>query len=290
MIFPRVAQRAAAVAGHYDELDPFYRDVWGDHVHHGLWRSGRQSVAAAADALVHLLAERLGLIGGERLCDVGCGYGRTAQLLADTYGVTVEGLTVSSVQFEVARSRAAVSPRLTFALQDWLKNGFADARFDCVFAIESSEHMPDKQAFFDEAYRTLRPGGRMAVFAWLARADAKPWHVDHLLEPICREGRLPSMGTAEEYRTFVERSGFEKIGFDDLTSQVRRTWSVSIRRLAAKLLTDSRYARYLFNPTSGERRFLLTLFRILLAYRTGAMRYGLLTARKPAHLTVGSPV
>lgn len=285
MIFPKVGQSMAAVAGHYDELDPFYRDVWGVHVHHGLWRSGRESARTAADALVHLLAERLGLLPGERLCDVGCGYGGTAQLLADAYGVSVDGLTVSSAQFQVARSRAAALPRLSFALQDWLTNGFADARFDCVFAIESSEHIADKQGFFDEAFRTLRPGGRLAVFAWLARQDSRAWQVDHLLEPICREGHLPSMGTEEEYRTFAARSGFEKAAFDDLTSQVRRTWWVCMRRLAARLLTDSRYARYLFNPASGERRFLLAVIRILVAYRTGAMRYGLLTARKPAHPT-----
>ena len=78
MIVPREAQTSGDVAGHYDELDQVYRDIWGEHVHHGLWRSGRESVAEATDALTDLVAARLGVQPGERLVDIGCGYGATA--------------------------------------------------------------------------------------------------------------------------------------------------------------------------------------------------------------------
>jgi tocopherol O-methyltransferase len=43
MIVPREPQTGEDVAGHYDELDHVYREVWGEHVHHGLWRTGRES-------------------------------------------------------------------------------------------------------------------------------------------------------------------------------------------------------------------------------------------------------
>ena len=46
MIVPRDPQSAAAVADHYDELDPFYREIWGEHVHHGYWATGRETAAA----------------------------------------------------------------------------------------------------------------------------------------------------------------------------------------------------------------------------------------------------
>ena len=45
MIVPRRAMATSDVADHYDELDVFYREVWGEHVHHGLWRTGREPAA-----------------------------------------------------------------------------------------------------------------------------------------------------------------------------------------------------------------------------------------------------
>ena len=49
-----LALRGKDVAGHYDELDAVYREIWGEHVHHGLWRTGRESVAEATHALADL--------------------------------------------------------------------------------------------------------------------------------------------------------------------------------------------------------------------------------------------
>ena len=48
MIVPNAPQSAADVAGHYDELDAVYRAIWGEHVHHGLWRTGREREALVA--------------------------------------------------------------------------------------------------------------------------------------------------------------------------------------------------------------------------------------------------
>src|SRR6188508_1375134 len=64
-----------AVANHYDELDRIYREVWGEHVHHGLWRTGRESPSEAVEALTALVAEQAGIRPGDRVCDIGSGYG-----------------------------------------------------------------------------------------------------------------------------------------------------------------------------------------------------------------------
>jgi tocopherol O-methyltransferase len=279
MIVPRDPQGAAAVADHYDELDAFYREIWGEHVHHGYWATGRETAAEATEALVGLLAGHIAPRPGQRLCDIGCGYGATALRLAERYGCSVTGITISPVQ--AARARAGASPAVEIACGDWLENGFPDASFDRAYAIESSEHMADKPRFFREAYRTLRAGGRLCVFAWLAHEGARGWEIRHLLEPICREGRLPGLGTAAEYRALAGDAGFRVARFDDVSRQVRRTWTICARRLAVRIATDPAYRRYLLDGRSRNRAFALSLARLAAAYRTGAMRYGILVADKP---------
>ena len=281
MIVPKHPQYPDAVAAHYDELDRFYREVWGEHVHHGLWRTGREGPAEAVKQLVRFLAGEIRLTDGQTVCDVGCGYGASAELLARDYGAHVAGVTISQAQFEKASLRATRAPGLEFHCRDWLANTFGDAGFDAVYAIESTEHMGDKQRFFDEAFRTLRPGGRLAVYAWLSCPEPRRWQVRHLLEPICREGRLAGMGTAAEYREMAEAAGFEWLAYHDLSGNVAKTWSICIRRFLGKVLSDSSYMRYLFDRSHSERIFALTVLRILAAYRWGAMQYGLLVARKP---------
>ncbi|UVF17657.1 class I SAM-dependent methyltransferase [Microvirga terrae] len=280
MIIPRKPQSSEAVADHYDELDPFYREIWGEHVHHGLWTTGRETVDQAVEALIAHLADALALAPAQHVCDVGCGYGATAEWLVRHHGVRVTGVTLSAAQLRRAEQRADGLPGLHFRRQDWLANTFENGAFDHVIAIESSEHMPDKQRFFDEAYRTLKPGGRLAVCAWLARDRPPRWEERLLLEPICREGRLPGMGTEAEYRVWAGKAGFSVDGFEDLSRRVRRTWSLCAGRVATKLLTRSDYRRYLLDARSKNRVFALSLPRIWLAYLTGSMRYGFLTAHK----------
>jgi len=64
MIIPAKEQTSAAVAQHYDDLDPFYRELWGDHVHHGLWTTGLENPAQAVENLIACVARRLELDPG----------------------------------------------------------------------------------------------------------------------------------------------------------------------------------------------------------------------------------
>ncbi len=282
MIFPKQPQSTLAVAAHYDELDSFYREIWGQHVHHGYWATGRESATEAAEALIELLAAKLRLAPAQEVCDIGCGYGATAEFLAERHAVDVVGLTVSGTQAERASTRVVQRGRLCILRRDWLENGFKAERFDRMYAVESSEHMPDKQRFFTEAFRTLKPGGVFVVCAWLACKDPGAWQIRYLLEPICREGRLPSMGDEADYRRMAVQAGFRLVEVLDLTDQVRRTWSICARRALGKLVTEPRYMRFLLDRSAEDRSFAMTLFRIIIAYRTHAMRYCVLVFDRPA--------
>ncbi len=276
MISSRIEVAREAVAWHYDELDHFYRDVWGEHVHHGLWLRGNETREQAVLQLVDVVAEQAAISDGAKLCDIGCGYGASARVLAER-GAQVTGITISSAQFAVASARSRLNENATFVLGDWLANDFASDSFDAAIAIESSEHMPDKPAFFAQAHRVLRRGGRLVVCAWLAAEDAGERAEEWLLEPICREGRMPHLGTASDYRSLAEAAGFTRRAYRDVSREVAPTWPAIARRLAMKLMTNPRYLRFLFSQHARNRVFALTTLRIWLAYRTGAMRYGIFT-------------
>jgi len=276
VIVPNISQTAVAVADHYDELDPIYRRVWGEHVHHGLWVTGRETPAEAVEALVDTVADRLRLMPGEACVDIGCGYGSTARQLASSRNVRVTGFTLSAEQAHYAAAHPV--PDVDIQLRDWLANGLNDASANAAWAIESSEHMVDKPRFFAEAHRVLSPGGRFVICAWLAETDASGWKVRHLLEPICREGRLPSMGTREEYEAMATAAGFTIAGYEDVSRRVARTWTICALRLLKALLVDPETRRLALR--ARNRIFVLSIPRLILAYRTGAMRYGIFTLSK----------
>lgn len=262
-----------AVASHYDELDHFYRDVWGEHVHHGLWLRGNETREEAVLALVDFVAREAQIESGTRVCDIGCGYGATARVLASR-GANVTAITISPAQYAIAMQHES---DVHFLLGDWLSNDLPSGEFDAAIAIESSEHMPDINGFFTQANRVLRSNGRLVICAWLSAEAPSPRAKRWLLEPICREGRMPTMGSASDYRSLGERAGFAMERFQDVTRFAARTWPSIVVRLCGKLVTSPRYLRFLLNRHASNRVFALTIFRIWLAYRTGAMRYGVFT-------------
>lgn len=282
MISSPVPVTGEEVARHYDVLDRFYREVWGEHLHHGLFDPGgptdRQE---AALRLVTLVAERAGIRPGARVCDVGCGYGAAARVLAEEYGARVTGLTLSRAQWEWGQTATDHIPGVELLLGDWLENALPAESFDALLAIECLSHVPDPRRFFGEVARVLRPGGRFVICAWLSSPDAGRVAVRHLLEPICREGRLSGLATADEIRGMVREAGLELDSSEDLTRRVAPTWTISAGRVLGGLISRRDYRRFLFRSGEQDRVFALTVFRIRWAYAMGAMRYGLFVGRKP---------
>jgi tocopherol O-methyltransferase len=194
-------------------------------------------------------------------------------------GAEVTGVTLSARQHSYAR-KVDPSGNPNYLLGDWLKTELRPGSFDAVFAIESSEHMPDKTAFFSRAMDILKPGSRLVVCCWLT--GDTPGHASEkwLLEPICREGRMPHLLSASELITTAVRVGFTEVDRRDLSHQVSRTWSIVITRFVKRLISHPEYWSFLFGTDHRNRIFALTIIRIWLAYRTQAMRYGIFTFAK----------
>lgn len=279
MIVPRAEiADLASVAAHYDDLDELYRSIWGSNIHHGYWITGSESAEESVLNLTRLVAELAAIRAADRVCDLGCGYGAVAFTLNREYGAQVTGLTISAKQHQIARE--AANKTVKFLLCDALNNNLPAQSFDAAIAVESSEHMPDKLAFLREMYRLLCPDGRCVVTAWLAREQPRAWEAKYLLEPICVEGRLPNMASASEFKDLFDKAGFHDVQFLELTRSVQKTWSLCARRVIRRFLTDRQFRQMLGDPQFANRVFAKTVFRIWLAYRTGAMRYGCFSAHK----------
>lgn len=291
---PAHAVSPLEVGRHYDQLDRFYRELWGEHLHHGFWRSWRESREEAQRALVDVVAARARIAPKMNVVDVGCGYGATARILAHERFARVVGYTVSEAQYWFAQGQRAACERELAAdavvdaeenprivLGDWLSNDLADASQDAVVAIESTEHMADKAALFREVERVLRPGGRLVVCAWTAARSPRSWQQRLLLGPIRHSGRLASLDREEDYAAWMTAAGLPVTGRDDVTAQVSRTWLLCSLRLLRGVFTDWRYARFLLDRNNDNRGFAGAVPRMWFAYRTGALRYVIYTAVKP---------
>src|SRR5215467_3621841 len=91
------------IVEHYDVLSPYYRSLWGEHLHHGYWESGGETKEEAQAALAALLAETAKIQPRASILDVGCGFGGSSFYLAEMYDALVIGLTISRIQAAMAR-------------------------------------------------------------------------------------------------------------------------------------------------------------------------------------------
>jgi tocopherol O-methyltransferase len=276
------------VARHYDELDDVYRQVWSDHAHHGLWRTGRESVTEAVEALVDLVADAAGVGPASRVVDVGSGYGATGRRLARERSCDVVSFTISPRQYEYARAADAGDPRLRHELRDWLHNGLPDGDRDAAIAVESIGHM-DTTAALREVFRVLVPGGRLVIADLVAGDDVPRWQVGPLLRRMERESHLRRLPTAAGLRARLAAAGFEVTEVRDLTTGVRRTWPRAVLRFVRRLPTDRAVRRVLFSDDYENSAFMLSIARMTVGYRLGAVRFVVATARKPSAEPSGPP-
>jgi tocopherol O-methyltransferase len=195
--------------------------------------------------------------------------------LARRYQCRTTGLTLSPVQRGWAALAArwqGVGGRARFRCADAETIRLPPASFDVVWNVECSEHFFDKPAFFRRAAVWLRPGGRVALCAWLA-GDAADAEREARL--VCEGFLCPSLGTADDYRGWLREAGLSVRTFEDLTARVGQTWDICIRRVRASGVG------WLARLVGKEMRSFLDHFATLgNAYRSGAMRYGLFIAEK----------
>lgn len=271
--------RKSVIRNHYNLTTLFYRLLWGRHIHHGLWNAS-ESPARAQLQLTEALATAADIQRGDTVLDVGCGMGGSSIHLAKELDCKVTGITLSRLQRHWASCssfRRGASRNTSFRCVDAEQAEFEEAAFDVVWSIECTEHLFDKPAFFRKAATWLKPGGRMAICAWLAGDDVTDGPAAQQVYDVCEGFFCPSLGLSQDYRTWMEQAGLVFDEYQDWTDRVTQTWEICRRRVER---TGMRHIARLLgvNTTMFVDRF----NTILEAYRSGAMRYGCLIAHRPS--------
>ncbi len=218
---------ANRVRQYYRENQILYTLFWTERralsMNVGLWTPGTRTRVEALERQNALVAELLEPTPADRLLEAGCGTGGSSIWLGQRFGSQVCGVTLCERQAALAARYAqarGVADRVRFIANDFTCSGFRDLAFTGIFASESVCHVERKELFIAEAFRLLRPGGRLVVidaFVTGARLDDRE---QRLLSDWCDGWAVPGLATANAFDAALRAAGFEQVRFLDLTSYI----------------------------------------------------------------------
>jgi cyclopropane-fatty-acyl-phospholipid synthase len=160
------ARDRRAVRHHYDVGNEFFGLFLDSSMTYSCayFKSGASTLEEAQEAKLELVCAKLGLRRGERVLDVGCGWGSFAIHAATRHGVSVLGITLAERQAGLARERvqqAGVSDRVEIRVADYRE--LAEEPFDAIGSIGMVEHVGEERIdeYASRLHALLRPGGRL---------------------------------------------------------------------------------------------------------------------------------
>ncbi|MFE7584221.1 class I SAM-dependent methyltransferase [Streptomyces gardneri] len=237
-----------AISHHYDVGNDFYEIVLGPSMVYSCayWTEDGTLEDAQRDKL-DLIARKLNLKEGDRLLDVGCGWGSMAIHAAREYGAKVVGITLSREQATYARKRVAdegLTDLVEIRVQDY--RDVTDGPYDAISSIGMAEHVGavKYREYADTLYGLLRPGGRLLNHQISRRPepDETAYEIDPFIDAyVFPDGELAPMGRT---LSTLEDAGFEVRDVE----AIREHYALTLRRWVANLERDWTRAVRLTSP------------------------------------------
>ena len=193
-------------------------------IHAGFWDESTKTLREALQRENEILAAIAGVQPSDHVLDAGCGVGGSAIFLCERIGCRVTGITLSEKQVATATRKASerqLKQPPVFVRRDFHDTGLPGATFDVVWAIESVCHAHDKSRFVREAYRLLKPGGRLIVADGFQVHDTYPPSAQRLLDKAMHNWAVDALESIANFESHLERAGFKEIRKEDATHYVR---------------------------------------------------------------------
>jgi tocopherol O-methyltransferase len=257
---------------HYDIISPYYRSLWGQHLHHGYWIRGDESKEEAQLQLIEHLAHLANVKRGSDILDVGCGFGGSSLYLAKRYAATVTGITISPVQVEMAISAAAREQlHAKFLLMDAEMMDFQE-QFDLLWSVESISHFARPAEFFASAAGLLKPGGIFAITDWFKKKNLNPAETRKFIDPI-HKGMLVELRIMDDYEHFLTSNGLQIMHREILNKHCAKTWD-----LCLDIIKDKAFWALAAKQGSQFVAYLKAFQAMRASFASGNLVYGLLVA------------
>lgn len=261
---------AAKVRQHYESLSFLYRLFWGEHLHHGLFRSGKEPPRVAQVALLRYCSSLLQLRDGCRVLDVGCGYGATERYLAQQYRCRCIGLTISPRQARHANKSiraAGLGDSARFVVCDAEAYDLGTGSYDLIWTMEASEHFLDRGKFFRRAAAALVGDGSLLLSCWVARSPSED------LRRLANLCVCPDFQALDDYLEQIAAAGLRTHHTEELTRAVSRTWDIVERRMSLLMPTLR-----LWSP--AVQQFASAISGLRRSFHNGDLQYWVLVAAK----------
>jgi len=239
--------------------------AFGKHIHWGYWENPNQArgtvedLAIAAEQLTAKMVETAQITNQMTILDAGCGFGGTISYLNDNFNsLNLTGINIDGDQ--VNRARQIIKPKSNNTINFIQGNACAipldSGEYDRVFAVECIFAFPSRRDFFREAYRLLKPGGKLTIcdflpVSWFAgiwqfwESQLNP-QIAQTYGTAKKDNPVFSFISLQQYQQLADTTGFKLATVIDITKNTLPTYPI-----VNKIMTEANPQATIFNTTTG---------------------------------------